>query len=718
MRKKKALSRKLLVLTAGAAIVAPALSPVEGASAKGASFTDVSARYAEAVSYLTSKQITNGLTASRFGTDVSISRVDAAIQLATALGLDPQGAYKSAGFTDVPARGQWAVNALAEKGILSGKKPGTFASHEPITRNEMARLATLAYELKVDEAVTKTAFTDVSLKWAKYVATLVENGIVQGKTSSHFGSADPVKRGEWALLLYNLHKMSGKSFDLTIMHTNDTHAHIENAARKVTAIKEVRGAKPDALLLDAGDVFSGTLYFNEYLGQADLEFMNLVGYDAMTFGNHEFDLGTKPLADFIAKAKFPFVSSNVNFTSDENIKGYQINGISALPKDGTVYGGMIKEVNGEKVGIFGLTTAETKEISSPGKVAFDDYLEKSKETVAAFEKQGVNKIIALTHIGFQDGGGDNDRTLAKEVEGIDVIVGGHSHDQLKEPVLETTGKEPTVIVQANEYNKFLGTLDVNFDKHGKVIGQAGKLIEIDAKNADGTYVLKDDPEAANILAEKYKPAVDEKKKTIVGKSAVALNGERADVRTKETNLGNLITDSMLEKAKTINKNAVIALQNGGGIRASINEGDITLDEVLTVMPFGNSLAIMNITGAEIRAALEHSVKEAPGQSGGFLQVSGLTFTYDSSKPAGERVQTVEVKKPSGYEPLSDQESYVVATNTFTAKGGDGYSMFGKAYQEGRVSEPGFVDWEMFREYLQANPDVAPQAEQRITDVHQ
>ncbi|KAB7706730.1 bifunctional metallophosphatase/5'-nucleotidase [Bacillus aerolatus] len=707
-----------MALTAAAAITVPAVSPA-GVLAEEAAFTDVSARYAEAVSYLTENGITKGLTANQFGTAKSISRVDAVIQMALALGFDPKGTYKDAGFTDVPKRGQWAVNALAEKNIVAGKKAGTFGAHDAITRNETARLIALAYELPMVESVPETSFSDVSEKWARYVAALVNHGITEGKASSHFGADDNLTRGEWALFLHRLSTSTEKEFNLTVMHTNDTHAHVENAARKVTAIKEVRKVKPDALLLDAGDVFSGTLYFNEYLGQADLEFMNLAGYDAMTFGNHEFDLGTKPLADFIENAKFPFVSANVNFSSDENVKGLFKNEMSASPQDGTVYNGIIKEVDGEKVGIFGLTTAETTDISSPGEgVAFEDYLEESEKAVAAFEEQGVDKIIALTHIGFKDGGGDNDMTLAQEVEGIDIIVGGHSHDQLKEPVLETTGTDPTVIVQANEYNKFLGTLDVTFDENGKVIGHAGKLIEIDAKDEGGAYVLKDDPEAAKILAEKYKPAVDEKRNTVVGESDVALNGERADVRTKETNLGNLITDGMLEKAKTINKEAVIALQNGGGIRASINEGKITLDEVLTVMPFGNSLALMNLTGAEIKAALEHSVKEAPGQSGGFLQVSGLKFTYDSSKPAGARVQSIEVKKGGEYAPLADSDSYIVATNTFTAKGGDGYDMFGKAYEEGRVSEPGFVDWEMFRDYIQAHPGITPESEKRIIDTKQ
>jgi 5'-nucleotidase / UDP-sugar diphosphatase len=511
-------------------------------------------------------------------------------------------------------------------------------------------------------------------------------------------------------------------FKLTVMHTNDTHAHLDNIARRITAIKQVRQTNPNSLLLDAGDVFSGTLYFNEFNGLADLEFMNLAGYDAMTFGNHEFDKGTAILANFVKGAKFPFVSANVDFSKDENLKVSFRNEISSNPENRKIYNGIIKEVNGEKIGIFGLTTAETKNISSPGEdVVFEDYIEEAEKAVEAFEAQGVNKIIALTHIGFNDGGGDNDLTLAKEVEGIDVIVGGHSHDKLVEPVVDKTGEEPTVIVQANEYSKYLGTLDVEFDENGKVVGYAGKLIDIDQKVKVGdkeVYVLQDDPEAAAKL-KLYNDQIEEKKKTVIGNSAVVLDGVRDNVRTKETNLGNLITDGMLAKAKTINPNTIIALQNGGGIRASIDAGEITLAEVQTVMPFGNALAIMELKGSEIKAALEHSVSLAPASNGAFLHVSGLRFTYDSREPAGNRVKTIEVKEDgTNYVPLEDNKTYFVATNTFIAKGGDGYTMFKKAFEEGRVSEPGFVDWEMFRDYVAAQPNqtVNPSVEGRIIDV--
>ncbi len=510
------------------------------------------------------------------------------------------------------------------------------------------------------------------------------------------------------------------TFEVTIIHTNDTHAHLDNIARRITAIKQVRAQKPNSLLVDAGDVFSGTLYFNEFHGLADLEFMNTAGYDVMTFGNHDFDKGTGTLSHFVKKARFPFVSANVNFSKDTHLSNrFHEKAITGKPENGNIYQGIIKEVNGEKLGIFGLTTAETMVISNPGPdVIFENYREQAKKAVADLKKKGANKIIALSHLGYDDGGGDNDLTLAKEVEGIDVIVGGHSHTKLDVPMIDKTGTEPTIIVQANEYGQFLGTLDVTFDQNGKVIEYAGKLTDLDQK-INNAYVFADDPEASQILAKKYKPAVAEKQRKVIGTAAVDLIGDRPDARVGETNLGNLMTDAILAKAKTVRPDTVIAFQHGGGIRISIPAGKITLDKVIELMPFGTSLAIMKLTGAEIKQALEFSVKDTPKPFGGFLQVSGLKFTYDSRQPAGQRVQSIEVKEDGRhYVPIVPSKTYVVATNTYTAKGGDGIKILAKAYQEGRVSEPGYVDWETFVEYVGSQPNhtVSPLVEGRIIDL--
>ncbi|MGM7634685.1 5'-nucleotidase C-terminal domain-containing protein [Bacillus sp. Hm123] len=710
--------RKFIATAATATLVATAVTP-----ASAASFSDVSKDYKEAVDYLISNKITAGMTETEFGTALSIKRVDAAVMLAKALKLDTKDVEDS-GFVDVPKRARAYVNALKKAGIVEGKTATTFASNQPITRGEAALMLTKAYELKGDQ--TNIPFTDVSKDYKEAVGALVKHEITSGKTTTSYGTNDDIKRGEYAIFLHKLSKLENH-FTLSLMHTNDTHANLDNAAKKMTAIKEVRAEKPNALLVDAGDVFSGTLYFNEFKGQADLKFMNLMGYDVMTFGNHEFDLGSSPeghqaLADFIQGAKFPFVSSNVDFSGDDKFKGLFSDVISSEPEKGKIYNGIIKEVDGEKVGFFGLTTEDTKDISSPDKVTFEDYLVEAEKAVKAFEGQGVDKIVAVSHIGYDDNEAvDNDLTLAAKVDGIDVIVGGHSHTKLSEPTVvnkDESGKvkDPTVIVHADQYNKVLGTLDVEFDKAGKLIGHAGQLIEIKEQ--------AEDAEAKALLAP-YTEKINEIKNTPTGATAEKLldnprtsgDDTKPSVRKNETELGNLITDGMLKKAKEYNSNVVMALQNGGGIRVPVDQGPITVGEVITVLPFGNTLATMDVTGAELKAAFETSVSTLPKENGGFLHVSGAKVEYDSSKPAGERVVSISYKKADDtYEEIKDTETYTVATNAFTAKGGDGYDMFKVAYEEGRVTDLGLSDWENLRDHVASLKTVDPQIEGRIVDV--
>jgi 5'-nucleotidase / UDP-sugar diphosphatase len=516
---------------------------------------------------------------------------------------------------------------------------------------------------------------------------------------------------------------NNRPFNLSLMHTNDSHARLDNVAKKVTAVKEVRAAKPDALLLDAGDVFSGTLYFNEFKGQADLEFMNLMDYDLMTFGNHEFDLGVSPeghqaLADFVKNAEFPFVSSNVDFSQDP-ILNPLFKGFAAKPNDGKIYSSIVKKVNGDYVGFIGLTTEETKDISSPEDVVFENYIQEATKEVRFLQLLGVNKIVAITHLGYDDNPDyDNDLNLAKYVDGIDVIVGGHSHTQLNEPVVvemdeNGKGKNPTVIVQAYQYSDFLGTLDVKFNHKGKVIAYDGELIKIADKAAD--------QEAAEMLI-KYSSKVAEIKNTPTGGIAAdVLEAPRSDsgpsIRNHEFPIGNLITDGMLDKAKDFNPNVAMAFQNGGGIRATIDAGEITYGDVLTTLPFGNTLATIKLTGAEIKEALEHSVSQAPAESGGFLHVSGMKFTYDSTKAAGSRVVSMEVENADGtFTAIDPAQEYVIATNAFTAKGGDGFTVFKNAYEQGRVTDLGASDWENLRDYVAELVTVNPQIEERIIDV--
>lgn len=499
-------------------------------------------------------------------------------------------------------------------------------------------------------------------------------------------------------------------FSLTVFHTNDTHAHLENIAQFSALLKEKRAATPNNVLLHAGDVFSGTLYFNEFLGQADLKFLNYLGYDAMTFGNHEFDLGLsndghKALSDFVKGANFPFVAANLDFSKDSNFNGLQKREVTAEPENGKIYNGIVKEVDGEKIGIFGLTTEETVAISSPEKITFSNYITEAKAAVEAFEELGINKIIAVTHIGFDDNSAiDNDQELAKNVPGIDIIVGGHTHSKLEQPVVFNEDKEPTIIVQADQYHNFLGQLDVTFDENGVIKEYNGVLHEIDPEG-------EKDAEAADLIKPYADQVASTMEKPTGGVADVFLSGLRdlGGVRAGETNLGNIITDGMLSKAKEIDPEVSIAFQNGGGIRASINQGDITYGDVLTVLPFGNNLAIIELSGAELKETFEHSVKEYPKESGGFLHVAGMQVIFDGKAEVGKRVVSLKING----EEVEDGKMYKAATNVFTARGGDGFEALGKAYEEGRASEPGFSDWENLADHLKSIGHITQGIEGRI-----
>ncbi|QHT47802.1 hypothetical protein M662_15355 [Bacillus sp. SB49] len=499
-------------------------------------------------------------------------------------------------------------------------------------------------------------------------------------------------------------------FDLTIMHSNDTHAHLSSVARKVTLVDQIRAARDNSILLDAGDVFSGTLFYNQYKGLADVKFMNMMGYDAMVPGNHEFDDGPEPLANFIAEADFPIVSANIDYSKNERLNAVFKNEIGKPGEAGNIYPATIIDVDGEQVGVFGLTSEETAYLSNPGEtIAFEDYIEKAEETVKMLEDAGVNKVIALTHVGVT-----YDDDLAEKVDGIDVIIGGHSHTQLDEAVVYDEGGEPTIVVQTGEYSEFLGDLQVSFDEEGVLTKWDENLIEIDAKNEDEEYIIEADPEAQELLTELEKP-LDELKQQVVGETTVPLNGERADVRQGETNLGNLITDSMLWKAQTSVPEASIAIHNGGGIRASIDQGEITMGEVLTTMPFANNLVTLDLTGDQIHRALENGVSDLENGGGRFAHVSGLQYTFDRSNEVGERIVDVKVKTDDGFEPLDLDKEYTIATNAFIADGGDGYTSFKEAKDAGKMKELFFVDYQVFTEYLDAKETVSPKEEGRIIE---
>ncbi|WP_431810371.1 5'-nucleotidase C-terminal domain-containing protein [Lysinibacillus capsici] len=695
---------KFLTVTAAAlAVTAVAVVPASAASP----FSDVKESHAdfEGISTLYAAGIISGYPDGTFKPDTNVTRGQAAKMIAGALKLDTKE-VEDPKFTDISASNPYygSIAALVGLNVITGYGDNTFRPNQTITHGDLAKiLASIPTLPELESAKNHEASEKVT---RGQLATFIAEALTKSNPETPETPETPAD-----------------AFSLSILHVNDTHARANELPKLATAVKEQREAKKNVLTLHAGDAFNGTLYFNEFHGQADLALLNEIGFDAMVFGNHEFDLGASPeghqaLADFVKGAKFPFVDANADFSADDKFTGLFTDLISSEPENGKIYSGIVKEIDGEKVGIFGLTTEETKAVASPDKVTFSNYIEEAKKAVAAFEGMGVNKIIALTHIGFEDNANiDNDQLLAKNVDGIDIIVGAHDHTKLDKPFIVDTNtageaKEATLIVQANEYVKYLGTLDVTFDGNGVVTEYNGELIDLGKVAEDKAALEKLAP---------FKEKVDAIMKQEIGvKLNEALDGSRELVRTQEAALGNLITDGMLAKSQQYSdKKVVMAFTNGGGIRETIPAGEITVGHVMTVLPFGNTLALMDITGAQLKEAFELSVGQAPNQFGGFLQIAGAKLQYDSSKEAGSRIVSFEyLDQATGkYVAFEDDKTYTVATNAFTAKqGGDGYEVFRKIYEEGHVTDLGLSDWENFQEHLLSLKEVKTTTEGRIVDV--
>ncbi|OCS90904.1 hypothetical protein A6K76_01540 [Caryophanon latum] len=698
-------------------------------------FTDVPAtnQYYGAVAALKAAGIISGYGDNTYGVGDAVTRGQMAKILATAFDLTATG--EAVNFTDVTATNQYkeAIDALSSNDVAVGFEDGTYGVAKNVTRGQLASFISRAMKVEaVEEAPTVEEPTTPEVPVTPEVPeetpgtegevapeTPEETPGTEGEVAPEMPEETPGTEGEVAPEAPE-ETPEAAAFNLTVMHQNDIHANLDNMPKTVTAVESVRAENENALLLNAGDSFSGTLYFTEFEGQADIAMLNLLGVDAFTLGNHEFDLGAsenghQALVNFIKAANFPVLTANIDFSKDAKFDGLFTDGVTENAENGEIYSAIVKEVDGEKVGIFGLTTAETADISSPGSIAFENYIEEAQKAVDALEEQGINKIIALTHLGYDDNATvDNDLELAKHVDGIDLIVGGHSHTQLDEAtVIDTNAageaKDATIITQAYQYNEFLGTVNVAFDENGAVIVEetSSELLKI----AD----FEANEEAAAILAP-FAAKIEEMRTTSIGvETTEALTNPRSSdegneagisVRNSETALGNYITEGMLQRAQQLNQNVVMAFQNGGGIRASIDAGDVTVGEVLTVLPYGNTLATMDVTGEELKLAFEHSFKEYPKESGGFLHVAGARVTADPAQPVGERIVSIEYKNAEGeYVAITAEETYTVATNAFTAKGGDGFDMFATAYAEGRVTDLGLSDWENFRDYLQQQTEI-------------
>lgn len=501
-------------------------------------------------------------------------------------------------------------------------------------------------------------------------------------------------------------------YSLTILHTNDFHARFEpiskydstcsdedstegkcfgGSARLVTAIADARARSNNSILVDGGDQFQGSLFYTYYKGKVAAEMMNMMGYDAMTVGNHEFDDGPEVLRGFMDAVNFPVLMSNADVSREELLAG-------KLRKSTVI------ERGGERLGFIGLTPEDTSDLASPGpNITFSDPVPAVQAEVDKLTGMGVNKIIVLSHSGY-----GVDQRVAAETTGVDVIVGGHSNTLLSNVNERAVGPYPTMvrntaIVQAYAYGKFLGELNVTFDDDGNLTQAVGEPLIMDATVAqDGATNAR--------IAELAQP-LDKIRNTVVATAATAIDGSRDLCRTQECQMGNLVADAMLDRVAE--QGVQIAIANSGGLRASIDPGEVTMGEVLTVLPFQNTLSTFQISGQGVIDALENGVSQGERAKGRFPQVAGLKFTWDSSAPPNEgRITEVLVMSDDGFVPIDPAATYSVATNDYVRNGGDGYKMFMGDDKNAYDFGPDIAD--VTADYLAANAPYQPYVDGRIT----
>lgn len=501
---------------------------------------------------------------------------------------------------------------------------------------------------------------------------------------------------------------------MTILHTNDFHSRVEpiskydsgcsaedNAegkcfggyARMVTAVAEARKRNPDALLVDGGDQFQGSLFYTYYKGAVAAEIMNNLMYDGMTVGNHEFDDGPEVLRGFMDAVSFPVLMSNADVSNEPALA-------NKLMKS------TIVEKAGEKIGLIGLTPENTSELASPGKnITFSDPVEAVRGEVAALTEAGINKIVVLSHSGYR-----TDLRVAEEVEGVDVIVGGHSNTLLSNTNERAAGPYPTMVgdtavVQAYAYGKYLGELSIVFDDDGKIKTATGEPIVIDGSIAENADVVARVAELATPL--------DEIRNKVVASAADMIEGNRDVCRAEECSMGNLVADAMLDRVA--DQGVTVALANSGGLRASIDSGEITMGEVLTVLPFQNTLSTFQITGTGLLAALENGVSQVEEGAGRFPQVAGMKFTWDPNKaPEDGRIVEAMVMLDGKWGPVDADTMYSVVTNNYVRGGGDGFKMFSTDGQNAYDYGPSMED--VVAEYLAKSAPYQPYTDGRITSI--
>jgi 5'-nucleotidase len=503
---------------------------------------------------------------------------------------------------------------------------------------------------------------------------------------------------------------------LTILHTNDVHARhdpvsttggacraedqasgtcLGGSARLAAAIARERALAAaegrQVLVLDAGDQFMGSLFYTHWRGEAERRVMAAIGYDAMTLGNHEFDHGPETIARFARAAPFPILAANLDTREEPTLAG--------LVRPWVMRDGGIA--------VIGAITADTPRISSPGpRLRFGGEQAALAAAAAEARAAGARAVIALTHVGFA-----GDRAIAAAVPGLAAVVGGHSHTLLSNsddralaryphPVVSPAGRAVPV-VQAGANNRHLGRLDLDLDAAGTVLAASGDARQL-------AFAGAEDAAVASLVATLAAPLVALRAR-VIGRAAAPLSNEAC--RREECALGNAIAEALLAAARPWG--AEIALQNGGGLRAGLAAGPISWGDLLTVLPFSNTLAMLRLSGANLVAALENGFSAAESGAGRFPQVAGMRVAWDAAAAPGSRVMSVAVLGADGRAaPLDPDRLYGIVTNSFMRGGGDGYVALRDGAVDAYDQGPNIED--VVEAWLAAHGPVVPLTDGRIT----
>ncbi|MFV0575404.1 MAG: bifunctional metallophosphatase/5'-nucleotidase [Vibrio sp.] len=560
-------------------------------------------------------------------------------------------------------------------------------------------------------------------------------------------------------------KLNSRAISLTLAHINDTHSYFEPSslqlqicidnqnlspyvsaggfARIAARVKQLRQQAENEdngfLFLHAGDCFQGTLYFSLFKGKANADMLNALQLDAMALGNHELDMGNEPVAEFLTRIEFPLLAGNWDVSNESQSKPLRVSDSERLiPYQAHHAGWITKQVQGVPVAIFSLALDKMSDISNPDQdTPFIDSLLVAKQTVAAIHEYGIRNIILLSHLGYEA-----DLALAEQVDGIGVIVGGHSHRLQGDFSSVGLGKDDdygqfvkgTYVVQAGYHALSMGHAHITFDETGKVTEFNGKnelllgrRLCLDAtlteayqddfhakaseflRNHEQVVICKKDPDVHAIMLDKYIPRVRKLQQTVIAHLLSPLRHIRIPDQHGPSEIAPMVAESFTHMMRKQGYDVDFAIHNAGGVRCSLNPGDITIADIAgKLLPFMVPIGVYEIQGKHIASILEGAINNALNNgvegtgSGSYPYVYNLDFDYIAEQPLGERIQGLKILDClNQWQEIEPEKWYQGTSSAYTMKGKEGYDAILNMHKYGKVTSFSMAD--CFIEFLQTHP---------------